>query len=359
MSRVRATGHLPSGSSLPDARAERAVARSELGVEHSLVVATLSSGHPSHLTAYVEAALARLASDGVDVTYFQLGDGSSPVVAPEELRVVAPGRLPAERLAALVAAADIFLAPLIDGVSTRRTSFMTGLCEAVAVVGTKGALTDPLLLHCGLELVEVGSAASFAERVAVVRGRRRAARDRCRRRTRAVRRRVHVGRDRLAPARPGERLMRPVRLLIVAPWGERVGGAEEMLWTILRHLDRTQIQPEVGFLSPGPFVDEIASLGITSWSMPATRLRNPVGDARTVVALARRFRSSRPDVVLAWSAKAHVYVGVAALMARYHGRVLWWQHAIASGHWLERLATVIPAHGVGCSRARLRRRSSI
>ena len=103
---------------------------------------------------------------------------------------------------------------------------------------------------------------------------------------------------------------------IVAPWAERAGGAEEMLWTILRHLDPARVQPEVGFLSPGPFVDEIASLGITSWSMPATRLRNPVGDARTVVALARLLRGSRPNVVLGWSAKTHLYLGVAALLAR-------------------------------------------
>ena len=42
---------------------------------------------------------------------------------------------------------------------------MAGLCEQVAIVATRGALTDPMLLGRGLELVEVGSPAAFAERV--------------------------------------------------------------------------------------------------------------------------------------------------------------------------------------------------
>lgn len=143
--------------------------------------------------------------------------------------------------------------------------------------------------------------------------------------------------------------MSPVRLLVVAPWGERAGGAEEMLWTTLRHLDRDLVEPEVGFLSPGPFVDEVASLGIRAWSLRATRLRNPLGYTRSVVSLVGRLRRDRPEVVLAWSAKAHLFLGVAALLARRPAHVLWWQHAIPTGHWLDRLATVIPAAAVGCS----------
>ncbi len=42
---------------------------------------------------------------------------------------------------------------------------MAGLCEAVAVVGTAGRLTDSMLLDRGLELVEVGGPSAFAERV--------------------------------------------------------------------------------------------------------------------------------------------------------------------------------------------------
>jgi glycosyltransferase involved in cell wall biosynthesis len=84
--------------------------------------------------------------------------------------VIRPGRVSAERLAALVASADLLLTPFADGVSTRRTSFMAGLQQEVAVVGTSGALTDSVLTSAGLELVEVGDAYAFAARVALLAG---------------------------------------------------------------------------------------------------------------------------------------------------------------------------------------------
>lgn len=180
-SRIRPTCHLPSGCNLPDARSERESVRRELGLEDSFVVATLSTGHPSHLTLYVEATLARFAAKGVDAAFLQLGAGAADVAVPARMRVERFGFQPAERLGALVAAADLFLAPFADGASTRRTSFMAGLCEEVAVLGTRGSLTDPMLLGCGLELVDVGHSADvFADQaveLAVDTGRRtRAAR---------------------------------------------------------------------------------------------------------------------------------------------------------------------------------------
>jgi glycosyltransferase involved in cell wall biosynthesis len=122
-----------------------------------------------------------------------------------------------------------------------------------------------------------------------------------------------------------------------------------MLWTILRHIDRSAIEPEVAFLSSGPFVDEIASLGIHTFLIPSGRLRNPVAYIRTVARLAGLIRRRRPEFVLSWSAKVHVYQGVSAALTGQGERTVWWQHAIATGHWLERLATLIPAAAVGCS----------
>ena len=84
--------------------------------------------------------------------------------------MITPGRLPAERLGAFVAASDLVLTPFADGVSTRRTSFMAGLQQAVAIVGTSGVSTDSMLRSAGLELVEVGSAETFADRAALLAG---------------------------------------------------------------------------------------------------------------------------------------------------------------------------------------------
>jgi len=60
---------------------------------------------------------------------------------------------------------DLYLAPFVDGVSTRRGSFMTGLQHGIPTVSTIGPLTDPLLqdandeAHC---LAPVDSPGEFA-----------------------------------------------------------------------------------------------------------------------------------------------------------------------------------------------------
>ncbi len=141
--------------------------------------------------------------------------------------------------------------------------------------------------------------------------------------------------------------MSPLRVLVVAPWGERAGGAEEMLSTLLRHLDRSVVEPEVVFLGDGQFVREVVGLGIPVWVMPSGRLRDVHRFVRTIARLARLMREREPDVVLAWSAKAHLYAGGAAVIAGR--RSMWWQHMIPDGHWLDRLATVVPASAIGCS----------
>ena len=64
LSRLLPTGHLPSGSNLPDARAQRSPVRDELGMDGLFAVATLSTGHPSHLISHVEEVLSRLNSKG-------------------------------------------------------------------------------------------------------------------------------------------------------------------------------------------------------------------------------------------------------------------------------------------------------
>ncbi len=168
LSRFRPTGHLPSGSNVPDARSERAATKAELRSEGLFTVATLSTGHPSHLVSYVERVLSGLSAKGVATMFLQLGAGAADAKVPRNVRVERPGLLPAERLAALLAGSDLLLTPFVDGVSTRRGSFMAGLCEEVAVLGTAGKHTDPMLVGRGLELVDVGDPEAYTERAVVL-----------------------------------------------------------------------------------------------------------------------------------------------------------------------------------------------
>jgi glycosyltransferase involved in cell wall biosynthesis len=166
---ARPTAHLPVGSNLPDRRERRAAARRELGAgAGTLVVATLSGGHPSHDLRLVEEALAALAERGRDVLFLALGAGARlPGALPPGVRVVRPGELPGEDLAACLAAADVFLAPLVDGVSTRRTTAMAALQHGLPVVATDGPLTDDLFRRIpnAVQLVPLGEPERFAAEV--------------------------------------------------------------------------------------------------------------------------------------------------------------------------------------------------
>ena len=141
----------------------------------------------------------------------------------------------------------------------------------------------------------------------------------------------------------------PLSLVIVAPWGDRLGGAEEMLWLALRNRDPARLDPTVVFLGPGPFEREVAELGIATEVIPAGRLRRPQATLGAIRRLSALLRSRRPDLLLSWSAKAHLYGAPAAAAAGMGRRALWWQHQIPAGHWVDRLATLLPAAAIGCS----------
>jgi glycosyltransferase involved in cell wall biosynthesis len=143
--------------------------------------------------------------------------------------------------------------------------------------------------------------------------------------------------------------MHQLKVVISVPLGQRFGGAENMLWTFLCHIDRTRIEPIVVFLEHGPFERDVASLGIRTTAIPAGRLRQPWRANRAIISLARFFRSEQPDLILNWMAKSQLYGGIAASLASMSDRVVWWQHGVPDGHWLDRLATLLPARAVGCS----------
>lgn len=141
----------------------------------------------------------------------------------------------------------------------------------------------------------------------------------------------------------------PLTVLVVAPWARRHGGAEEMLWTLLKAHDRARVRFGVAFLEAGPFEREVAALGVATAVVPAGQLRSPLRVARTVGALTRLIRRTRPDVVLNWMAKTQLYGAPAAALSRTGAPIVWWQHLIPGGHWMDRLATRLPAAAIGAS----------
>jgi glycosyltransferase involved in cell wall biosynthesis len=138
---------------------------------------------------------------------------------------------------------------------------------------------------------------------------------------------------------------------VTVPWGERLGGAEALLQTVLDGAHESGHELELVFLQAGPWPQELREAGFRVEVLAAGRLRELWRWAATVIALARILRARRPDLLLDWAAKTHLYGAPAALLAGMGGRVLWWQHLIADGHWLDRCATALPARGVLCCSA--------
>lgn len=159
--------HLPVGSNLPDRRPYREEARLLIGATpETLIVSTFGTAHPARRLEYVVAAVNAIAISGVPTTLLNLGAGAPAFdgVAPS-VRMLAPGLQSPPALAEFLSATDIFLAPFIDGVSTRRTTVMAALQHGLAVIGTDGPLTDPALRESehALRLVPVGREDLFVD----------------------------------------------------------------------------------------------------------------------------------------------------------------------------------------------------
>jgi glycosyltransferase involved in cell wall biosynthesis len=142
---------------------------------------------------------------------------------------------------------------------------------------------------------------------------------------------------------------RPLRVLVCTPWRERLGGAEVMLWSVLRHADPRRLEIGVAFLEPGPFEEEVRALGVRTFAVPSGRLRELRAAGAAVRRLARIIRAEEPDLILNWIAKAQLYGAPAAAHAGRGDSVVWWQHGVPEGHWMDRAATALPARAVGCS----------
>jgi glycosyltransferase involved in cell wall biosynthesis len=143
-----------------------------------------------------------------------------------------------------------------------------------------------------------------------------------------------------------------LRVLVTVPWGERLGGAETMLQGILDAAPASGHEVELVFLRPGPWPQELLEREERVEVIDAGRLRQVGRWASSVRKLARVLERRRPDLILAWAAKTHLYTAPAAMLAGMSDRLLWWQHAIPGPRgWLDACATLLPARAIGCTSA--------
>ena len=144
---------------------------------------------------------------------------------------------------------------------------------------------------------------------------------------------------------------RPLKLVFTYTFAERLGGSENILWTILGNIDRSRFEPVVIFFAEGPFEREVAGIGIRTRVVSLGRFRELRKGLLAVRAVRNILRDERPDLVINFILKAQLYGAPAAVLAGMRRRIVWWQHDMPGRQPLDRLATLLPARAIGTDSA--------
>lgn len=140
---------------------DRAAWRAGLGIrDEELALLFLGLAHPSKELPVLGRSLDALAEAGVPAKLVVAGGGRVDHPAAINLGFLSP----ADAGAAL-AAADLYLLPLADGASTRRSSLMNALAAGLPLVATAGVNTDVELFEEAPKLVPAGDVKAFTDAV--------------------------------------------------------------------------------------------------------------------------------------------------------------------------------------------------
>ena len=162
--------HLPVGSNMPHVPVERSTIREELNIgQDTFVMGVFGSLHASRLLGHIRPAAEAVLQQTNDAVLLYIGPhGAEFKRAMEGLPVIDAGRLPAEDVSRHFQAMDVHLAPFMDGVSTRRGSFLTGVQHGITTATTVGSQTDHILreeVGKGLLASPEEDTVSYAEQV--------------------------------------------------------------------------------------------------------------------------------------------------------------------------------------------------
>jgi len=163
--------HLPVSSNIPLVAGSRDAVRSQLGISpETLVLGYFGTFHNFRMPHWVRDAARHVAPSGENALILYVGPHTEAVTQSlGNFPTISEGRLSAEDVSLRLRAMDIYLAPFLDGVSTRRTSLISALQHGVPTVGTKGYHTDEMLSRedgKSLLLADVNDQQDFNKQVA-------------------------------------------------------------------------------------------------------------------------------------------------------------------------------------------------
>ena len=139
--------HLPVGSNLSRINITREDARARLEIlQERIVVGIFGAVSRTRNIPWLLAAMSAIRESKVDAIILYMGaDGDVVRELAGELPLIAEGPFPADEVSRRVVGGRRVSGAFEDGVSTRRGTLMAALQHGLAIVGTKGALTDDLL----------------------------------------------------------------------------------------------------------------------------------------------------------------------------------------------------------------------
>jgi len=139
-----------------------------------------------------------------------------------------------------------------------------------------------------------------------------------------------------------------MKVLVIMPSATPHGGAEAALMHLVQSRGASGLDLHVCFLEEGPMRDLMAKEGVEVSCFQAGRLREPWVFLKTLRGLRRIIRRDRPDVVLGWMTKAHIFGGLAAIGTP--SAAVYFQMGLPDGGVVDRLSRMVPAMGaLGCS----------
>jgi glycosyltransferase involved in cell wall biosynthesis len=139
-----------------------------------------------------------------------------------------------------------------------------------------------------------------------------------------------------------------MKLLIATPASHRAGGAQSILYSFLRNLDRGRIDPYVVFLAEGAFQPEVAALGVRTATVPTARLRWGGSAVPAIRRLRALIAAESPDLVLGWGPKPQVYLSPASQLNGLRYRCVWRATELPQAA-VHRLAVALPAAAIICA----------
>jgi len=137
---------LSVGSNIPRVPVDRVAERARLGIPvETPVLGVFGGTHPSRLFDWIEAASRHLTGLGIDHRILRIGPDSSEVASRlAGSPLLDLGVLPPFEVSQALSCCDLFLSPISDGASSRRSGLLAGLSHGLACVSTLGESSDEL-----------------------------------------------------------------------------------------------------------------------------------------------------------------------------------------------------------------------